>query len=37
MYFLLTQTEAHCQGEGNLTRVIFPSIINNQIDSNNIA
>ena len=37
LYFLLTQTQAHCQGEGNLTRARFPSIINNQIDNKNIV
>jgi len=37
LYFLLTQTKAHCQGEGNLTRARFPSIINKQIDKNNIV
>ena len=37
LYLLLTQTQAHRQGEGNLTRARFPSITNNQIDNNNIA
>ena len=37
LYFLLTQTKARHQGEGNLTLARFPFIINNQIDNNNIA
>ena len=38
LYFLLMQMQAHCQGEGNITRARFPSIIiSNQIDNNNIV